>query len=71
VEGYLFCVLKKSYANTRVNKRCIYASYSKSYPPRDTALILFNTQELKRYTELIIQATCDEAMKLEGTKLDD
>ena len=38
---------------------------------RDSALIVFNYQQLMRYTELIIQATCDEAMKLEGKKLDD
>jgi len=38
---------------------------------RESALIVFNYQQLMRYTELIIQATCDEAMKLEGTKLDD
>jgi hypothetical protein len=40
-------------------------------PLRETALVVFSYRNLIRYTELIIQATCDEAMKLEGTKLDD
>jgi len=40
-------------------------------PLKETALVVFSHQNLIRYTELIIQATCDEAMKLEGTNLDD
>lgn len=42
-----------------------------SEPIRESALTLFNYRQLMRYTELIIQATCDEALKLEGTNLDD
>ena len=38
---------------------------------RENAIVIFSPQQLMKYTELIIQATCDEAMKLEGTKLDD
>jgi hypothetical protein len=40
-------------------------------PLKETALIVFSYRNLMRYTELIIQATCDEAAKLEGKKLDD
>jgi len=42
-----------------------------SQPIRESALIVFNYRQLLLYTELIIQVTCDEAMKLEGTNLDD
>ena len=42
-----------------------------SEPLRESALTFFNTQELKRYTELIIQHTCEQAVKLEGKNLND
>ena len=40
-------------------------------PPRDTALIIFTSQQLLEYTKIIIDMACWTAVKIEGTKLDD
>jgi len=40
-------------------------------PPRDTALIIFTSQQLVEYTKIIIGTACETAIKLEGTQLDD
>jgi len=40
-------------------------------PPRDTALIIFTSQQLVEYTKIIIGTACEAAIKLEGTQLDD
>jgi hypothetical protein len=40
-------------------------------PPRDTALIIFTSQQLLEYTKIIIDMACWIAVKIEGTQLDD
>ena len=40
-------------------------------PPRDTALIIFTSQQLLEYTKIIIDMACWTAVKIEGTQLDD
>lgn len=40
-------------------------------PPRNTALIIFTSEELVEYTKIIIETACDAAIKLEGANLDD
>jgi predicted hydrocarbon binding protein len=40
-------------------------------PLRETALVVFSYRNLIRYTELIIQHTCEQAAKLEGKNLYD
>lgn len=40
-------------------------------PPRETALIIFNAEQLKSYTEIIIKAAVEETVKSEGKLLDD
>jgi hypothetical protein len=41
------------------------------YPPRRTALIIFNAEQLISYTEIIIKAAVEETVKSEGKLLDD
>ncbi len=40
-------------------------------PPRDTALVIFTSQQLLEYTKIIIDMACWTAVKIESTKLDD
>jgi hypothetical protein len=38
---------------------------------RENAVVIFSPQQLMKYTELIIQHTCEQAAKLEGKNLYD
>lgn len=40
-------------------------------PPRETALIIFNAEQLKSYTEIIIKTAVEQTVKSEGKLLDD
>ena len=40
-------------------------------PPRDTALIIFTSQQLVEYTKIIIMTAVEETVESEGKLLDD